>query len=124
MRLSTSGKAANIFGGGAAAVALLALWTSRVPPCANYSDHPVAVLAWAQANCKDAPELRSDAPRTHTDTILAVAGELDAARRNRPLAALCAEAMAIAAPVAAGEPQSEHPLARMLAALTPRRAAD
>lgn len=114
-------------GGLAVAAALAGIWSSQAPRIVSpYARHPVAVLAWAQANCKNVPALRTDAPRTHTDTILEVAGMLDVAKTSRPLAELCADALRIVAPVAEASQQQQagHPLARVLATLTTGRAAD
>ena len=64
-----------------------------------WEQHPVAVLAWAKANCYDGLMIRADAPRTHPEILLQVAGVLEIAKSKRKIAALCAEALAIAKPV-------------------------
>jgi hypothetical protein len=72
---------------------------TKSPERFDVSAHPVAVLAWAKANCYDELTLRADAPKTHPEILLQVSGSHDAAKSKRQIAALCAEAMAIAKPV-------------------------
>ena len=62
--------------------------------------HPVAVLAWAQANCDPRLALKPGAPRTHSEILFEVAAALDAARAKRGAADVCRDAIALSASVA------------------------
>lgn len=95
--------AASGFGALALFVGLAASWKPPVgvPEAIVLADHPVAVLAWAKANCYDGLVLRSDAPRTHPEILLQVVGKFEAEKNKRKISALCAEALAIAKPMIA-----------------------
>ena len=101
--MSRQSTAAAVFGALALFVGLAASWKPPVglPETIVLADHPVAVLAWAKANCYDGLVLRSDAPRTHSEILLQVAGIFQAVKSKRKIAALCAEALDIAKPMIA-----------------------
>ena len=56
--------------------------------------HPVAALAWAQANCNPSLTLKPGTPRTQSDILYEVAAALDAERSRRGLRSVCDEAIA------------------------------
>ena len=99
--MSARSVAAHLFGALALVAGLAASWAPATRSSAPFdvSDHPVAVLAWAKTNCYEDLALRADAPRTHPEILMQVSGAYETARSKRKIAALCAEALAIAKPV-------------------------
>lgn len=79
------------------------------------AQHATAVLAWSQARCPWAGELQPNAPKAQLEDLMAVAAAFDAKTRYQPLRDVCAQALALAAPVSspAGSkvPQSVNLLA-------------
>ena len=83
------------------------------------ADHPVAVLAWAKANCNDGLALRAGAHRTHAEILMRVAAAYDHARSRRGLEDVCREAIAAAQPAIAPDTLPKPgTLARTVAAKT------
>lgn len=82
------------------------------------AQHATAVLAWAQARCPWAGELRPNAPKAQAEDLMAVAAAFDSETRYRPLRDVCAQAIALAEPVsaAAGNPGTRSPASNVLAA--------
>ncbi len=56
--------------------------------------HPVAALAWAQANCDSRLMLRPGTPRTQSEILYEVAAAFDAGRTWRSLGDICKAALA------------------------------
>lgn len=65
------------------------------------SEHPAAVLAWAQTRCSPDLALRQRTARAHAEDVMTVAAAYEADLRYRPLAAVCADALRVAAGAAA-----------------------
>lgn len=65
------------------------------------SEHPAAVLAWAQTRCGQGITLQASTPRAHADDVMTVAAAYESELRYRPLDAVCADALRVARPVLA-----------------------
>lgn len=87
------------------------------------AEHPVAVLAWAKANCYPGLALREGAHPTHPEILLEVAGAFETARTWRKIADLCHDALVMAEGVAARDTLPDATGERALFE-HPRRAAD
>ena len=82
------------------------------------AQHATAVLAWAQAHCPWAGELRPSAPRVQAEDLMAVAAAFDSKIRYQPAGEVCAQAIALAEPVSApaGSVRTRSPELNILAA--------
>lgn len=80
------------------------------------SEHPAAVLAWAQTRCGQGLALRASTPRAHAEDIMTVAAAYESDLRYRSLDAVCADALRVAGPALAQDATGAAAAHRVLAA--------
>lgn len=92
----------------AAAMGAVALATTSGPSPHRFiaTEHPAAVLAWAQTRCADAPALAPHAPRVQTEDLLTVSAAFEQALARSPLPEVCAYALDVAAAVTRAQPEA------------------
>ena len=83
----------------AAAMGLALSPTAQPPERFVAAQHATAVLAWAQTRCPWAGALKADAPKVHAEDLMAVAAAFEFKTRHQPLSDVCAQAIALTAPV-------------------------
>lgn len=76
------------------------LGLSAHSPAQRYipSEHPAAVVAWAQTRCGPGLALRSSAPRAHAEDVMTVAAAYEADLRYRSREAVCSDALRVIRP--------------------------
>jgi hypothetical protein len=89
-----------------AALAGIGFWP--VPQRWNNGPHPVAALAWANANCGAELKLRPGTPRLQAEDLLAMTATIDAAEQQSGRSRICSIAIALATPVALNVDLSNH----------------
>lgn len=69
-------------------------------PSRGDRQHPVAALAWSEANCDSRLAIRPGTPRLQTEDLIELSAAFDEMARRKGHTIACATALALAAPVA------------------------
>lgn len=69
-------------------------------PSRNDRQHPVAALAWSEANCESRLAIRPGTPRLQTEDLIELSAAFDEMARKQGRDIACAKAIALAASIA------------------------
>ena len=69
-------------------------------PSRGDRQHPVAALAWSEANCDSRLAIRPGTPRLQTEDLIELSAAFDEMARRQGHTIACATALALATPVA------------------------